>query len=65
MVRIIDQRILEGGVLWVRASGLSTDTKPTATIGQGSEFIESDTGDVYLFSEGENNPWGNPIGGNE
>ena len=30
-------------------SGLSTDTKPTSGIYQGSTFIEIDTGDVYMF----------------
>lgn len=62
MVRILEQRIIEGGKVWVSASGLSTDTKPTENIAQGSQYIASDTGDVYLFSEGENDPWGDPIG---
>ena len=62
MVRIIEQRIIEGGKVWVCASGLSTDTKPTENIAQGSQYIASDTGDVYLFSEGQEYPWGDPIG---
>lgn len=62
MVRILEQRIIEGGKLYIRASGLSTDTKPTENIAQGSEFIESNTGDVFLFSEGADDPWGDPIG---
>lgn len=30
---------------------LSTDTKPTDDIANGSQLIEIDTGDVYLFNE--------------
>ena len=35
--------------------GLSTDTKPVgATVGNGSEFIEIDTGKIFLYNaEGE------------
>jgi hypothetical protein len=29
--------------------GLSTDTKPTTGVKAGSSFIETDTGDHYLF----------------
>lgn len=35
--------------------GLSTDTKPTDT-GNGSQFIEMDTGKIFFFDE-ENNEW--------
>ena len=35
--------------------GLSTDTKPTNDrIGNGSTFLELDTGKVYMLQEGEN-----------
>ena len=30
---------------------LSTDVKPTETVGNGSSLTEIDTGDVYLFNE--------------
>ena len=30
---------------------LSTDSKPTETVGNGSCLTEIDTGDVYLFNE--------------
>lgn len=29
----------------------STETKPTANIVDGSKIVETDTGDLYLFSE--------------
>ena len=35
---------------------LSTDTKPTTRITNGSMAIEMDTGDVYLFDE-DNSQW--------
>lgn len=35
--------------------GLSTDEKPT-DVGNGSEFIEMDTGKLYRF-DGENGAW--------
>ena len=31
--------------------GLSTDEKPIERVGNGSIFIEIDTGKVYMFSE--------------
>lgn len=36
--------------------GLSTDTKPTEGIVNGSIFIEIDTGKIYMFDE-ENEQW--------
>lgn len=30
--------------------GLSTETKPTIDVPVGSEFYETDTGDLYVFS---------------
>lgn len=36
--------------------GLSTDPKPTKRVGNGSLFIEMDTGKVYIFDQ-ENNEW--------
>ena len=37
-------------------NGLSTDTKPTDGVRNGSVFIEIDTGKRYLFDE-ENKEW--------
>ena len=36
--------------------GLSTDDKPT-TVGNGSAFVEMDTGKLYFF-DAENTTWG-------
>ena len=34
--------------------GLSTDSKPTDGVPNGSSFIEIDTGDVYLYDASDN-----------
>ncbi len=36
--------------------GLSTDVKPTERVGNGSIFIEMDTGKVYMFDK-QNTEW--------
>ena len=35
----------------VEGECLSTDTKPTTDIANGSILIEMDTGDIYMFNE--------------
>ena len=40
----IKLKLLEG-------HGLSTDTKPTEGVANGSTLIEMDTGKVYMFNE--------------
>ena len=44
--------------------GLSTDTKPTKGVRNGSVFVEIDTGKVYLFDE-ENEQWVEQTASNE
>ena len=36
--------------------GLSTDTKPTEKVRNGSIFVEMDTATIYMFDE-ENGEW--------
>lgn len=36
--------------------GLSSDTKPTTNVPNGSTFIEMNTGNVFMFDE-ENTQW--------
>lgn len=57
MIRILDMRIVEDGVKFERLAGLSTDSKPTTGLCTGSEFVETDTGSKYLFSEGDSPAW--------
>lgn len=42
--------------LTVEYDGLSTDTKPTETVRNGSIFVEMDTKAVFMFDE-ENGEW--------
>ena len=37
-------------------NGLSTDTKPTIRVRNGSRFVEMDTGKLYMFDQ-ENSEW--------
>ena len=62
MVRIITRKVLEKGVVYIEAAGLSTDSKPTTGIATGSLFLEANTGDIYAFEEGDSPAW-NKIGG--
>lgn len=57
MVRILAERILTDGLRYIEAAGLSTDTKPTAGIVTGSRFVEANTGDEYMFAEGDTPAW--------
>lgn len=44
----------EGNILEIR--GLSTDTKPTENISNGSLFIEINTGKLFLYDK-QNEQW--------
>ena len=46
------QEIVNGvGVHYVEMAGASTETKPATGIAAGSTFLETDTGDLYVFNE--------------
>lgn len=49
-MRIIIDEFVDG-LRYVECAGLSTDTKPTNGICEGSIFVEVDTGNVYFFKE--------------
>ena len=51
MVRILEQRIIEGNKKYIDCACLSNDTKPTADIVTGSTALEVDTSDAYFFDE--------------
>ena len=57
MIRIIIEKQFTRDNKYVEAAGLSTDTKPTLGIVNGSLFVEADTGDVYMFAEGDTPAW--------
>ena len=51
MVRRIHDQVFTDGTHYVKATGLSTDTKPVAGLITGSHFVEVDTGKQYLYDE--------------
>ena len=58
MVRVLYERIIDGGIRYIEAAGLKIDSKPTANVCTGSLFLEVDSGDVYAFAEGDSPSWG-------
>ena len=51
MIRNIVERTVGDGLLYIEAAGASSDTKPTSGIVTGILFMESDTGNVYVYDE--------------
>lgn len=51
MIRNTVETIFVPDKRYIEASGLSTDSKPTQNIVNGSIFVEVDTGKVYFFNE--------------
>jgi hypothetical protein len=59
MIRILEQRVIALGIIYIEGACVSTDVKPTTGICTGSKLTEADTGDVYMFYEDDSNPnWG-------
>ena len=61
MVTLDKNLQVQDGVATVNQTyyGLSTDSKPTSGIGNGSCFIEMDTGNVFFFNAASGT-WVNP-----
>ena len=51
MLRILNERIIEGNKKYIEAACLSTDSKPTADLVTGSVLVTVDNGKGYLFNE--------------
>lgn len=47
LVQVVDGQDMR----YIVAAGDSTETKPTTGIVDGSQVLETDTGDVYVFNE--------------
>ena len=56
MIRILNERVFDGGLRYIEGACVKSDTKPTAGIVTGSKLTEADTGDVYMFYEDETTP---------
>lgn len=59
MIRILEDRILAGDVHYIEGACVDADVSdlPTAGIATGSQMICADSGDVYLFAEGDSPAW--------
>ena len=52
MIRILEQRVIEGNKTYIRAACLSTDeAKPAGDFVTGSELTEADTGAKFMYDE--------------
>ena len=51
MISYSEYNAFSAGKAMVTACGLSTDSKPTEGIANGSMYLEMDTKKVYLFDE--------------
>ena len=51
MIRIIDERLIEGNKKLINAAGTQGDIKPTENLVTGSKFLEVDTHSEFLFDE--------------
>ena len=56
MIRILNERVFEGGLKYIEGACVADDTKPTTGIVTGSKLTEADTGDVYMFYEDDTTP---------
>ena len=56
MIRILNQRVVADGKLYIEGACVHEDTKPTTGIVTGSKLTEADTGDVYMFYEDNTTP---------
>lgn len=63
MIRILEDRIIEGDLHYIKAAGLSTDQKPTSGIITGSEYTAADTGEKFMFAEGDSPTWTQVVSG--
>lgn len=63
MIRILTSRIYEDGKQYIEGACVADDTKPTTGLVTGSKLTEADTGDVYMFYEGDTPGWGKIVTG--
>ena len=60
MIRILYERVFEDGKTYIDGACVDADVTdlPTTGIITGSTMICADSGDVYMFAEGDNPAWG-------
>lgn len=59
MIRILKDRIIAGNVHYIEGACVAADVSnlPTTGIATGSKMTCADSGDVYLFAEGDIPAW--------
>ena len=59
MLRILEQRLITDAGIYIEGACVAADvaTLPTAGIITGSKVTVADSGDVYMFAEGDSPAW--------
>ena len=59
MIRILNVRIFEAGMTYIEGACVAADVSnlPTSGIVTGSKMTVADSGDVYMFAEGDSPAW--------
>lgn len=60
MIRILNERVYSDGLKLITGACVDADVTdlPTSGIVTGSTFTCADSGDVYMFAEGDSPAWG-------
>ena len=60
MIRILNERVYSDGMKLIEGACVGADVTdlPTSGIVTGSRFTCADSGDVYMFAEGDSPAWG-------
>ncbi len=60
MIRILNERVYSDGLKLIEGACVDADVTdlPTSGIITGSRFTCADSGDVYMFAEGDSPAWG-------
>ena len=59
MVRVLNERIFEDGKTFIEGACVAADVAglPTSGLVTGSKMTVADSGDVYMFAEGDSPAW--------
>ena len=59
MIRILNERIVADGVKYIEGACVAADVAglPTSGLVTGSKMTVADSGDVYMFAEGDSPAW--------
>ena len=60
MIRILIERVFEDGKMYIEGACVDADVTnlPTTGIITGSKMTCADSGDVYMYAEGDSPTWG-------